>query len=255
MTTRDDENTIPTSLEIESLIDKLGSVAEKQGISTLKIDVLILKAKYAFLQGNLDLTNKLLEEAMQISDKKGLYRHYQRIENERMNIDTELMTWSQIIKQGSKIIENLNVSSKKMNTDFETINLDLEKDDVILSLKEFFDINYLKFTDLFDKVTFPSEEIFKSSSRLKILLYLLHTPMVTFSELQLATGLTPSNLSKQSKILGNAGFISIDSQFQDASPVKIYNILTHGRNQLRKYAMILFNYIILYNFDIISANH
>ena len=85
--------------------------------------------------------------------------------------------------------------------------------------------------------------IIHSIPRLKILLYLLPRPSVSFSELEKRTEISSGNLNGQCKKLMDANYISKHKEFQSNRAVTIFNLTPEGFHELRSYLEMFSSYL------------
>ncbi len=101
-------------LEVKSLANKLTELADLQSSYRLTIDALILKAKLALVEGNLDDAKELLKRAKKVTEEKNLGLHIvAKVSTERKHLDEEYSIWQRLIKDESTFKERLEQAELK----------------------------------------------------------------------------------------------------------------------------------------------
>ncbi len=109
--------------EITHIIEQISVISMEQNLQTLHIEALLLQSKIAFFSRDVNLSNKLIEEARSIALEHKLEHLHTMVENEEKFISAEIEIASEIIDKGThfrdrlekiKIIDYIN-EMKKLN--------------------------------------------------------------------------------------------------------------------------------------------
>jgi len=85
------------------------------------------------------------------------------------------------------------------------------------------------------------DKLLGSPARLAIMILLYFKTRMKFTELQLALGLTPGNLSSHLKKLEQANYIKIIKGFINLRPATIIEITSMGANKVKTFANLMKN--------------
>jgi tetratricopeptide (TPR) repeat protein len=101
-------------LEAKSLAKQLTALAHRQSSSLLAIDALILQAKLAMVEGNLNDAEEFLEQAKTTAEDKdlGLYI-ITKVSTERRNLENQYDAWQRLIKDNAPFKERLEQAQLK----------------------------------------------------------------------------------------------------------------------------------------------
>lgn len=94
--------------ELVLLIDRMYIRAEKQNLSPMMIEILILKSNLSLIQGNLQETEKILDQALLIAKTKELDSYSLRCKNAQTKFHQNLDEWSELVVKGSSIRDRVN---------------------------------------------------------------------------------------------------------------------------------------------------
>jgi hypothetical protein len=93
--------------EVRSLIKTLSSFAKQKHSSLVLVDVTMLQAKFALIEGNLSTAMQLLDQAKITAEKNGLQQLHKRISREENLLKSQLSTWENLIKKNAPLQERL----------------------------------------------------------------------------------------------------------------------------------------------------
>jgi hypothetical protein len=93
--------------EFKQLLNNLASLAQQQHSFPLIVDVTILQAKLALIEGNLTKTMQLLAQAKITAEEKKLQFLYIRVIREENHLKTQLSAWENLIKKNAPLKERL----------------------------------------------------------------------------------------------------------------------------------------------------
>ncbi|MFW9914319.1 MAG: tetratricopeptide repeat protein [Candidatus Thorarchaeota archaeon] len=93
--------------EASSLVDKLYSLAQNRQSFSLIITSLILKAKFAMIEGDLAIAAQYLEQARVTAEEKGLERLAEKVTGERDQLEMQFETWEQLIQRNAPFRERV----------------------------------------------------------------------------------------------------------------------------------------------------
>ena len=154
--------------KIQDLLNRISDVAYKQRSITTLVELYSLQAKLALIEGNAELSNKLLIKALSIAENKGLELIAEKLKVQQDQLIKQLEDWKALFIQNSKLqekIEFLNlkeyvteaiteVLEKKFKTEYrlteETTRI-IEKREIKRSLPKAKDVSKLK-----EKVKLPT---------------------------------------------------------------------------------------------------
>lgn len=94
-------------LDVKQLITNLASLALEQRTFPLLIDVTILQAKLALIEGNFSLARQLLAQAKIAAEENELQLLHKRVTGEENSLMTQLSVWENLIKKNAPLIERL----------------------------------------------------------------------------------------------------------------------------------------------------
>ncbi|MFW9915298.1 MAG: tetratricopeptide repeat protein [Candidatus Thorarchaeota archaeon] len=93
--------------EASSLLDKLYSLAQTQHSFSLVVTSLILKAKFAMIEGDLTTAAQYLEQAKATAEEKGLGRLGEKVAAEKRQLEAQYETWEQLIQRNAPFGERM----------------------------------------------------------------------------------------------------------------------------------------------------
>ncbi|MFX0115089.1 MAG: tetratricopeptide repeat protein [Candidatus Hodarchaeota archaeon] len=93
--------------EAKSLVDKLYAFAQTQHSFSLVINALILKAKFAMVEGDLAVAAQYLEQAKVTADEKGLGRLAEIVSAEKQQLGAQYAIWEQLIQRNASFRERV----------------------------------------------------------------------------------------------------------------------------------------------------
>ncbi|UCG00830.1 MAG: tetratricopeptide repeat protein, partial [Candidatus Heimdallarchaeota archaeon] len=94
-------------LEVKQLLTNLASLAREQYSFPLLIDVTILQAKLALIEGDLLLARQLLAQAKITAEENELQLLHKRVTGEENYLMTQLSVWENLIKKNAPLLERL----------------------------------------------------------------------------------------------------------------------------------------------------
>lgn len=94
-------------VEARDLVDKLYKLAQKQNSHSLVVEVLILRAKFAIIGGELEVALKNLTKAQEIAEDKNLGLLLHKVEKEKNILESEYEKWQMLIDRNAPIQELL----------------------------------------------------------------------------------------------------------------------------------------------------
>ncbi|MFX1411112.1 MAG: tetratricopeptide repeat protein, partial [Promethearchaeota archaeon] len=113
-------------LEIQGLLNRISDVAYKQRSITTLVELYSLQAKLALIEGNAELSNKLLTKALSIAENKGLELIAGKLKIQKDRLVKQLDEWKTLFIQNSKLQERIEFLNLKEYVT-EAINEVLEK--------------------------------------------------------------------------------------------------------------------------------
>lgn len=93
--------------EFKKLLNNLASLAQEQHSFPLLVDVTILKAKLALIDGKLTQATQLLAQAKIIAEENELKFLHRRVIGEENYLKTQLSEWENLIKENVPLLERL----------------------------------------------------------------------------------------------------------------------------------------------------
>jgi tetratricopeptide (TPR) repeat protein len=93
--------------EAQSLVEKLYSLAQDRHSHSLVVTSLILKAKFAMIEGNLATAAQYLEQARVTAEEKSLGRLATKVSDEISSLQAQYETWQQLIQRNAPFHERL----------------------------------------------------------------------------------------------------------------------------------------------------
>jgi tetratricopeptide (TPR) repeat protein len=94
-------------LEAKRLVDKLYSLAQDRHSHSLVINSLILKAKFAMIEGDLTTAAQYLEQARVTAEENSLGRLAAKVSDEISSLQGQYETWQQLIQRNASFHERL----------------------------------------------------------------------------------------------------------------------------------------------------
>ncbi|MFX0211154.1 MAG: tetratricopeptide repeat protein [Candidatus Hodarchaeota archaeon] len=113
-------------LEIQDLINKISDIATKQRSITTLVDAYSLQAKLALIEGNAELSRKLLVKAIRIAENKGLELISKKLAVQQNQLFNQLEEWRALFIRNSKLQERIEFLNLKRYVT-KAINEVLEK--------------------------------------------------------------------------------------------------------------------------------
>ena len=100
-------------LEIQDLLNRISDVANNQRSITTLVDLYSLQAKLALIEGNAELSNKLLTKALTIAENKGLELISKKLTAQQNQLFNQLEEWKALFIQNSKLQERIEILNLK----------------------------------------------------------------------------------------------------------------------------------------------
>ncbi|MFX1328844.1 MAG: tetratricopeptide repeat protein [Promethearchaeota archaeon] len=113
-------------LEIQNLLNRISDIATKQRSITTLIDAYSLQAKLALIEGNAELSRKLLTKALKIAENKGLDLLTKKLIIQQNQLFNQLEEWRALFIRNSKLQERIEFLNLKRYVT-KAINEVLEK--------------------------------------------------------------------------------------------------------------------------------
>ncbi|MFQ5981226.1 MAG: tetratricopeptide repeat protein [Candidatus Heimdallarchaeota archaeon] len=93
--------------EAKSLVDRLYSLAQDRHSHSLVVNSLILRAKFAMIEGDLIAAAQYLEQARVTTEEKGLGRLAEKVTAEKQQLEAQYDTWEQLIQRNAPFRERV----------------------------------------------------------------------------------------------------------------------------------------------------
>jgi tetratricopeptide (TPR) repeat protein len=93
--------------EAKSLVHRLAEMAQDQQVYSLVVQVLLLQAKFALIEGDLIVAGEFLEQAKVTAAEKSLGLLAERVTAEQRLLEAQLDTWRQLIQRNAPLEERL----------------------------------------------------------------------------------------------------------------------------------------------------
>ncbi|MFW9914642.1 MAG: hypothetical protein ACFFGZ_03440 [Candidatus Thorarchaeota archaeon] len=93
--------------EASSLADRLYSLAQDRHSLSLVVTSLILKAKFAMIEGDLMTATRYLEQARVTAEEKNLGQLAEKATAETRQLEAQFETWEQLIQRNAPIKERV----------------------------------------------------------------------------------------------------------------------------------------------------
>jgi hypothetical protein len=113
-------------LEIQDLLNKISDIATKQRSITSLVDIYSLQAELALIEGNAELSRKLLIKALKIAENKGLELISKKLTAQQNQLFNQLEEWRALFIRNSKLQERIEFLNLKRYVT-KAINEVLEK--------------------------------------------------------------------------------------------------------------------------------
>ncbi len=96
--------------EAKILVQDLYVLARDQQSFSLTVKALLLRAKFAIIEGDLQQAQEYLDQSMRITGEKKMGLMAQRVKNEQKLLETELSKWQELIRRNAPLEERLEQS-------------------------------------------------------------------------------------------------------------------------------------------------
>ncbi|MFW9915555.1 MAG: tetratricopeptide repeat protein [Candidatus Thorarchaeota archaeon] len=93
--------------EAKNLVDRLLSMATEQNSFSLAVNVILLQAKFALIEGDLISSTKLLEQARMTAERQDLVSLVDKARREQQLLEEQLMNWQQLIQSNAPLQERI----------------------------------------------------------------------------------------------------------------------------------------------------
>ncbi len=206
--------------EIRDLLEELYGIAVKQHSSSLMVETHSLQAKFALIEGDLQRSKELLDEAKKIASERGVAQHMDAINSNLELLRDEFEHWSQLVK------DNLRVYSEVVDslTRSPEVTVDALED----GISKF---NSLKALPLllsdYKTVLHPI--------KLTILKVLQESTKIARNELLKLLSINSGTLDKHIKQLSSSGFISTKVEIIEEKPRKVIYLESNGAQIYREF--------------------
>ncbi|MFX0207530.1 MAG: tetratricopeptide repeat protein [Candidatus Hodarchaeota archaeon] len=93
--------------EVGNIIEEVYKVAQTLNITPIIIEILILQTKFAFIKGQGDKGEDLLNQALLLAQTSGLTNYETRVVNEQQSLQNEYSKWIELISQNVSLREKI----------------------------------------------------------------------------------------------------------------------------------------------------
>jgi hypothetical protein len=93
--------------EAQAAVQRLATLAQDQHAFSLVVQVLLLQAKFALIEGKLTTAERFLEQAKMTAEEKSLGLLLKRVVAEQELLKTQFETWRQLIQENASFEERL----------------------------------------------------------------------------------------------------------------------------------------------------
>ena len=100
-------------IQIQDLLNRISDVANKQRSITTLLDLYSLQAKLALIEGNAELSKKLLTKALTIAENKGMELISKKLTDQQNQLFNQLEEWKALFIQNSKLQEKIEILNLK----------------------------------------------------------------------------------------------------------------------------------------------
>ncbi|MFQ5980978.1 MAG: ABC transporter substrate-binding protein [Candidatus Heimdallarchaeota archaeon] len=97
-------------LEAQRLSNRISNIAHEQGASNVLVEALLLRSKFALLEGNISKADKLLARAATVAKENYLSRLAEKVAEEQFAMEKEYEQWERLITEAAPIRERLEYS-------------------------------------------------------------------------------------------------------------------------------------------------
>ena len=206
--------------EIRDLLEELYGIAVTQHSSSLMVETHSLQAKFALIEGDLQRSKELLDEAKKIASERGVAQHMATINTNLELLRDEFEHWSQLVKDNlrvySEVVDSLTRSSK--------VTVDVLED----GISKF---NTLKALPLllsdYKTVLHPI--------KLTILKVLQESTKIARNELLKLLNVNSGTLDKHIKQLASYGYLGTKVEIIEEKPRKVIYLESTGAQIYREF--------------------
>jgi len=100
-------------VEVQGLLNRISDLANNQRSITTLITLYSLQAKLALIEGNAELSRKLLAKALKIAENKGLELLSKKLRTQQNQLFNQLEEWKALFIQNSKLQERIEILNLK----------------------------------------------------------------------------------------------------------------------------------------------
>jgi hypothetical protein len=93
--------------EADELSNQIYDIALEQGSTSLLVDALLFRSKFALLNGTVAEADRLLREALAVAEEKGLARLTEKVLREKESLEKEVVRWEDLITRAAPLRERL----------------------------------------------------------------------------------------------------------------------------------------------------
>jgi tetratricopeptide (TPR) repeat protein len=93
--------------EAKDLVSRLLSMATEQNSFSLAVNVIILQAKFALIEGDLISSTKLLDQARMTAERQDLVSLVDKATKEQQLLEEQLLSWQQLIQSNAPLQERI----------------------------------------------------------------------------------------------------------------------------------------------------
>lgn len=94
-------------VEAKDLVGKLQEIAQSQNSFNVLVEALILRAKFAMIEGDLESADVILEQANLITIEKDLPSMQIHVENQQAKLKSEVENWQQLVSKNATMAEKI----------------------------------------------------------------------------------------------------------------------------------------------------
>ena len=94
--------------EVKTLIGQLYEIGLAQHSYSVVIEGLILKSKFALLDGQLEKADKLLDQTILITEERGLTGHLKLVQKEKQLLQEQFIQWKDLIDSNTSLGARIN---------------------------------------------------------------------------------------------------------------------------------------------------
>jgi tetratricopeptide (TPR) repeat protein len=97
--------------EAIALIDKIQQYAKREHSNALVIESLVLRSKYALVQGEISEADNILKRTLELTKEYKLNYFHSRIQSEITSLEKNLEQWNELTKRGADILDRVDAAN------------------------------------------------------------------------------------------------------------------------------------------------